>query len=125
MWRAALAGAVAVAAAGPAAPPAADAAARTSTVCQTDGVAQLCVSSLDEQDTVGIVYQVTQLDGPGTYTIEDVSQSTGATSNPTTVGPLAYQGTASGTLYAGQNACYNVELTSAAGTSLVAGPVCG
>jgi hypothetical protein len=124
MWRAALAIGTVLAAVGLAAPQAA-AAGRTASVCQADGTARLCASSLDEQDVVAIMYQVTQIDGPGTYAVEDVSLTTGATSNPQTVGPLSYQGTASGTLYAGQSACYNVELTSAAGTSLVAGPVCG
>lgn len=124
MWRTVLATVVVLAAVGLSAPHAA-AAGRTATVCQTDGTAQLCVSSLDEQDVVAIMYQVTQIDGPGTYSVYDTSLSTGAASNPETVGPLSYQGTASGTLYAGQTACYDVELTSAAGTSLVAGPVCG
>jgi hypothetical protein len=124
MWRAALATGAVLATVGFAAP-SATAARRTTSMCRTDGTAQLCASSLDEQDVVAIMYQVTQLDGPGTYSVDDVSLNTGATSDPQTVGPLSYQGTASGTLFAAQTACYDVELTSTAGTTLVAGPVCG
>lgn len=103
---------------------AADPAAATSTVCQQDGVANLCASSLDE-DSVVINYQVTQLDGPGTYSVFYTSNTTGVSSNPKTIGPVAYQRTVSGTLYAALNDCYTVYLTSTDGTSLSTGPVCG
>ena len=99
-------------------------AAATATTCSQDGVSTLCVSSQDEQDVLAINYQITQTDGPGTYSLFDVSTTTGVSSAPHTIGPLAYQGTASGDLYAGLTDCYNVYLTSTAGTSLVAGPVC-
>lgn len=99
-------------------------AAATDNTCGQDGVAVLCVSSQPVQDVLAIRYQITQQDGPGTYSLYYVSTSTGASSKPQTIGPLAYQDTASGTLYAGLSDCYDVYLTSASGTSLVAGPVC-
>jgi hypothetical protein len=99
-------------------------AAATDTTCGDDGLAALCVSSRPAQDVLAIRYQITQEDGPGTYSLYDVSTSTGVSSVPQSIGPLAYQGTANGTLYAGLTDCYNVYLTSTTGTSLVAGPVC-
>lgn len=113
--------AVALAGVGLAASPAS----ATATVCQQDGLAQLCASSTATQDVLTIDYQVTQFDGPGTYSAYYVSESTGASSAAQTVGPLAYQGTASSSFYAALGACYDVHLDSSAGTSLVTGPVCG
>lgn len=100
-------------------------AAATATSCKSDGLAELCASSLTQQDVVAINYQVTQLDGPGTYTLYYTSTNTGVSSVTHTIGPLAYQQTVSGTLYAGLNDCYDLYLDSSAGTSLVTGPLCG
>ena len=93
--------------------------------CNNDGVAMLCATTLPSQDSTAINYQVTQLDGPGTYTVTYTDTTTGQTSQPQNVGPLSYQGVASGTLYARIQRCYNVTLVSTPGTSLTAGPVCG
>ncbi|HEX4789255.1 MAG TPA: hypothetical protein VH372_12380 [Actinospica sp.] len=120
MRRAAFAAAISLASACVAAAPAA----ATATTCAQDGVATLCVNSMPAQDVLAIGYQVTQNDGPGSYTISYVSTTTGVSSKPQAVGPLAYQDTATGVLYAGLTDCYNVYLVSDSGTSLVAGPVC-
>ena len=96
-----------------------------SPTCNSDGVASLCVSTLDTQDVTAINYQVTQLDGPGSYTVTNTNTTSGQTSLPQTVGPLAYQGVGAGTFYAQIQRCYNVTLVSTPGTSLTAGPVCG
>ena len=93
--------------------------------CNQDGVAGLCVDTRQSQDAWAIVYQVTQADGPGTYTVYYVDTSTGMASAPRTIGPLAYQATVSGTFLVPFNHCYNVHLDSVAGTSVVAGTVCG
>jgi hypothetical protein len=113
--------AVALAGVGLAASPAS----ATATVCQQDGVAELCASSIATQDVLTINYQVTQFDGPGTYSAYYVSESTSNASTAQTVGPLGYQGTASSTFHAAPGDCYDVHLDSSAGTSLVTGPVCG
>lgn len=96
----------------------------TGGTCSQDGVAMLCAASEPQQDVLAIKYQITQMDGPGTYTLYYISTSTGASSQMQAVGPLTYHGTATGTLYAGLTDCYNVYLTSGPGTALVAGPVC-
>lgn len=93
--------------------------------CGNDGVAELCASTLPSQDSLAIDYQVTQLDGPGIYSVLYTDTDSGQSSLPQTVGPLAYQAVGSGTLYAQIQHCYNVTLTSAPGTSLTVGPVCG
>lgn len=99
--------------------------ASAASTCQQDGIATLCANAMDQQDVVAISYQVTQYDGPGTYTVYYVSDTTDEPSNPRSVGPLGYQGTASGTMYAAQDDCYHVHLDSTSGTRLAAGPVCG
>lgn len=99
--------------------------ASAASTCQQDGVATLCANAMSQQDVVAIGYQVTQFDGPGAYTLYYVSDTTGASSDPRNIGPLGYQGTVSGTMYAALDDCYEVHLDSASGTSLVAGPVCG
>jgi hypothetical protein len=93
--------------------------------CSSDGVASLCVSAYDTQDVVTISYQVTQMDGPGSYTVTNTNTTSGLTSQPQDVGPLGYLGNTSGTFTAQIQRCYNVTLVSTPGTSLTAGPVCG
>ena len=112
--------AVAVAAMGFAVPRAAAA-----TTCEQNEAAILCASATDQPTTAAIGYEVTQLDGPGSYSVYYVSDATGAVSNALAVGPLDFQGTAAGTFYAGQSVCYHVHLDSASGPNLIVGPVCG
>lgn len=100
------------------------AAARAAT-CNGDGIALLCASTSPSQDSTAINYQVTQMDGPGLYSIYYTNTATGASSQPQSVGPLAYQGTVTGVLYAAIQQCYNVTLVSAPGSSVTVGPVCG
>lgn len=92
--------------------------------CSTDGVAQLCATTTPGGDSVNIDWGVTQLDGPGSYSIHYVDQNTGLPSNPVPVGPLAYQKAASGQLFGALTHCFVVVLTSPAGTTLTSGPVC-
>ena len=99
-------------------------AARAAT-CAGDGVAMLCANALPSQDNTAINYQVTQMDGPGIYSIYYTNTNTGVSSQAQVVGPLGYQSTATGVLYAAIQQCYNVTLNSAPGTSLTVGPVCG
>jgi hypothetical protein len=114
----------AASAAAAAAPVGAPAGVRAAT-CGNDGVTDLCASTLPSQDSLAIDYQVTQLDGPGTYSVLYTDTASGQSSLPQAVGPLAYQAVGSGTLYAQIQHCYDVTLTSAPGTSLTVGPVCG
>ena len=117
--RVTLAAAVAVATVGLAASPAA-----AGSACGRDGVAILCVAALPSQDSLGLQYQVTQSDGPGVYSIYDVDAAGGEPSAAQPVGPLGFQSLVLGSLYGALGHCYNVHLDSAAGTSLVVGPVC-
>jgi hypothetical protein len=114
-----LAAAVAVATVGLAASPAA-----AGSACGQDGVAILCVTATQVQDTLALNYQVTQTDGPGTYSVYYVDADGGTPSTAQTVGPLGFQALAMGSLYAQLTHCYNVHLDSVPGTSLVVGPVC-
>jgi hypothetical protein len=97
----------------------------SATTCSQDGVALLCVNATPVQDVLALQYQITQVDGPGSYSIHYVETVSGTQSNPQSAGPIGYQQTVTGTLYAGLGKCYNLFLTSTAGTSNVAGPVCG
>ena len=119
-----VAAAVALVAAHASATTSAPAAARAAT-CNGDGIAMLCASALPSQDSTAINYRVTQMDGPGTYSIYYTNTTTGVSSQAQVVGPLGYQSTATGVLYAAIQQCYNVTLVSAPGTSLTVGPVCG
>lgn len=85
----------------------------------------MCVSTYPSQDSTAINYQVTQLDGPGTYSVTNTNTASGLTSVAQTVGPLANQAVGTGTFYAQLQQCYNVTLVSTPGTSLTVGPVCG
>jgi hypothetical protein len=97
---------------------------RAATACNSDGVATLCVSASVPQDSTALSYQVTQLDGPGSYTVSYTDTTTGQTSASHAVGPLAYQARAFGTLYGALQDCFTMTLVSTPGTSLTAGPVC-
>jgi hypothetical protein len=92
--------------------------------CGQDGVATLCVTARQVQDVLAIDYQVSQYDGPGTYSLYYVDATGGSPSTSTTIGPLGFQGLSMGTLYAELDHCYNVHLDSTPGTALVVGPVC-
>lgn len=118
MRGATLAAAVVTAIVGPAAP------AMAGSACGQDGVAILCVTAAQAQDQLALEYQVTQSDGPGTYSVYYVDAAGGPASTAQPIGPLAFQELALGSLYAPLNRCYNVHLESAPGTSLVVGPVC-
>lgn len=112
--------ALAVAAMGFAVPHAA-----ATTTCDQNEAAVLCASVTDQPTSAAISYEVTQLDGPGSYSVYYVSDANGAVSNAIAVGPLDNQATAAGTFYAGLSACYHVHLDSPSGVALVVGPVCG
>lgn len=98
--------------------------ASATSTCTQDGVAQLCASATPVQDVMAIDWGVTQLDGPGSYSVYYVDQNTGQPSTPQQVGPLPYQVVASGRQYGALNHCFVVVLTSPAGTSLATSPVC-
>ena len=119
MRRLALATAIAVATAGLAASPAA-----AGSACGQDGVAVLCATAQQTQDVLALNYQITQVDGPGTYSLYTVDAADGTQSTAQTVGPLGFRSLVTGTLYGQINHCYTVHLDGAAGTSLVVGPVC-
>jgi hypothetical protein len=114
-----LAAAIAMATVGLAASPAA-----AGSACGQDGIAILCVTAQQSQDALALNYQVTQADGPGTYSVYYVDVDGGPPSIAQAVGPLGFQALAMGSLYGQLNHCYNVHLDSAPGTSLVVGPVC-
>lgn len=114
-----IAAAVAMATIGFAASPA-----EAQSACGQDGVAIMCVTAEPAQDVLALNYQVTQGDGPGTYSVYYVDADSGAQSAAQPVGPLGFQQLSLGSLYAQLDHCYNVHLESAPGTSLVVGPVC-
>ncbi len=97
---------------------------RAATACGSDGVATLCVSASAPQDSTLLNYQVTQQDGPGSYTVSYTDTTTSQISASHNVGPLAYQAVGSGTLYGALQDCFTMTLVSTSGTSLTAGPVC-
>lgn len=97
---------------------------RAAAACNSDGVATLCVSNYVAQDSTALYYQVSQLDGPGSYAVSYMDTTTGQTSVSHNVGPLAYQAVGSGTLYGALQHCFTMTLVSTPGTSLTAGPVC-
>lgn len=98
--------------------------ASATSTCTQDGVAQLCASAAPVQDVMAIDWGVTQLDGPGNYSVYYVDQTTGQPSTPQQVGPLPFQVVASGRQYGSLNHCFVVVLTSPPGTSLSTSPVC-
>ncbi|MGW1029909.1 hypothetical protein ACWD4J_40655 [Streptomyces sp. NPDC002577] len=100
----------------------ADAAANT--LCNQDGVAELCVTAETVNDVVGLNYDVEQQDGPGSYQISYVDLNNGFTSATQDVGPLRYQRHGFGTLFGELGHCFRVILTSTAGTTLTAQPLC-
>jgi len=114
-----LAMAAAMAAVGLAASPA-----EANSACNQDGTAVLCVTAAQSQDVLALNYQVTQNDGPGSYSVYYVDAVGGPPSAAQPVGPLSYQQLALGSLFGQLNHCYNVHLDSTPGTSLVVGPVC-
>src|ERR1051326_4576854 len=81
------------------------------TTCSQDGVALLCANAMPVQDVLALQYQVTQVDGPGSYSVYYAETITGTQSIPQSVGPIGYQQTVTGTLYAGTGKCYNIFLT--------------
>lgn len=93
--------------------------------CGGDGTATLCVRTAPAPDSLALTVTVTQLDGPGVYSVFFTNTSTGVSSAPLAVGPLAYQASESSTLYVPTQHCYTVTLADASGTSLTVGPVCG
>jgi len=97
---------------------------RSASVCNSDGVATLCVSAFVVQDSTSLAYEVTQQDGPGSYTVSYTDTTTGQTSDSHSVGPLAYKAIGSGTLYGALRDCFTMTLVSTPGTSLTTGPVC-
>lgn len=99
--------------------------AAATTTCAQNEAAALCASATTQTGAAAIGYEVTQLDGPGSYSVYYVSDTTGTVSNALAVGPLGFGNTAAGTFYAGLNDCYHVHLDSPSGVSLIVGPVCG
>lgn len=97
---------------------------RAVTACNSDGVATLCVRAYVVQDSTSLAYQVTQLDGPGSYTVSYTDTTTGQISASHNVGPLSYRAIGSGILYGALDDCFTMTLVSTPGTSLTAGPVC-
>ncbi len=97
---------------------------RAAAACNSDGVATLCVNASVIQDSTSLPFRVTQLDGPGTYTVSYTDTTTSQISASHNVGPLAYQAVGSGTLYGALQDCFTMTLVSTSGTSLTAGPVC-
>jgi hypothetical protein len=114
-----LAVAAAIAAVGYAASPAA-----AGSACGQDGVAILCVTAVQSQNTLALNYQVTQADGPGSYSVYYIDAAGGPPSTPQPVGPLRFQALTTGSLFGQLTHCYNVHLDSHPGTALVVGPVC-
>lgn len=98
--------------------------ASAASTCTSDGVAQLCAGANPVQDVTAVDWGVTQLDGPGSYSVYYVDQNTGQPSTPQQVGPMPYQVVVSGRQYGALNHCFVVVLTSPAGTSLATSPVC-
>lgn len=98
--------------------------ASATSTCTQDGVAQLCAAASMVQDVTAIDWGITQLDGPGNYSVYYVDQTTGQPSTPQQVGPLPYQVVVSGRQYGALNHCFVVVLTSPPGTSLASSPVC-
>lgn len=105
--------------------PSAAGGARTAAVCKNDGTATLCASTFPSQDATAINYQVTQQDGPGSYSVFYTNLTSGVSSPLRSVGPLGYQNVTSGVMYAAIQRCYNVTLSGNSGTPIVVGPVCG
>ncbi|HEV2639638.1 MAG TPA: hypothetical protein VGX23_31185 [Actinocrinis sp.] len=93
--------------------------------CGGDGTATLCVSAAPARNSLALTVTVTQLDGPGVYSVFFTNTTTGVSSAPRAVGPLAYQASESSTLYLPTQHCRTVTLVDASGTSLTVGPVCG
>jgi hypothetical protein len=124
MRRALLVMAIAFAAVGSVAVGSAASPVGASTACGDDGMAGLCVDSGPRQDALGLTYRITQADGPGAYSVYYEDADTGVASVPHEVGPLAFQQSASGTLLAPLNHCYDIHLDSDAGSALIVGPVC-
>ncbi|TPQ18265.1 hypothetical protein [Streptomyces sporangiiformans] len=94
------------------------------TVCNQDGVASLCATAEPVMDVTGINYDVGQLDGPGSYQIHYVDLNNGFTSTPQNIGPLFHGQHLFGSMFGELEHCFQVILTSAAGTDLQVGPVC-
>ncbi|MDI3403981.1 hypothetical protein [Streptomyces cavernicola] len=94
------------------------------TVCHQNGLAKLCAYAQEVQDVTGIRYNVTQLDGPGSYEVHYVDIDNGFTSIPQPVGPLKFMETKGGHLYGTLQHCFRVILTSPSGTDLEVQPVC-
>lgn len=98
--------------------------AEAQSACGQDGVAIMCVTAEPTQDVLALNYQVTQSDGPGTYSVYYTDADSGLQSAAQAVGPLGFQQLSLGSLYGQLDHCYNVHLDSDPGTSLVVGPVC-
>lgn len=99
--------------------------ASATSTCTSDGVARLCATATQVQDLTAIDWGVTELDGPGSYSVYYVDQTTSQPSTPQQVGPLPYQVVVSGRQYGALTHCFVVVLTSLPGTSLSSSPVCG
>ncbi|NBE52410.1 hypothetical protein [Streptomyces boluensis] len=94
------------------------------TLCHQDGVVKLCASAQEVMDVTAIRYDVTQLDGPGSYDIHYVDLTSGFTSTPQPVSQLKFMETKGGYVYGSIQHCFRVILTSPAGTELEVQPVC-
>jgi hypothetical protein len=92
--------------------------------CVQDGVAQLCATATPVQDVMAIDWGVTQMDGPGNYSVYYVDQTTGQPSTPQQITSLPYQVVVSGRQYGSLTHCFVMVLTSPPGTSLATNPVC-
>ncbi|NUS73357.1 MAG: hypothetical protein HOQ05_08125 [Corynebacteriales bacterium] len=94
------------------------------TVCQQDGLAQLCGSATTAQDVVRINYEITQLDGPGRYRIFYLDLDSSTSTPPQEVPALRHNETVSGALFGRLNHCFQLVLTSQYNSILRVGPIC-
>jgi hypothetical protein len=99
--------------------------AATATDCEQDGLVMLCADTKAASDAVALEYEITQSDGPGTYTLYYVDARTGAKGPVRDIDPLANGQVVDGALLAHVGHCYDLHLDSVEGTSVVVPSLCG
>lgn len=99
--------------------------AATATDCEQNGLVMICADTKAAADAVALEYEITQLDGPGVYTLYYVDTRTGAKGPARDVGPLDNGEVVDGTLFAHVGHCYDLHLDDTEGTSVVVPSLCG